>query len=238
MCGPMSQHLADWVAAHCITAAPGAAARPEQLAPATCTELFARLSALFTPPGSTQAMWQLAAAVASHLGAVVPGTGYALGAAAGADALPRSSSNLPAVRLGAAGSCKEFQSKPLTGSLSLDSRAGSIGGAIGSGNCGCTGPGCLCHLAKVRSGLVSAANQLELSVRGRGVGRVCMGAARREEVLQEAAMLHLQAGDAERCCELLAEVSSSSGSSVSLVGVQPPQARFEALPQCEQASAW
>jgi hypothetical protein len=54
---------------------------------------------------------------------------------------------------------------------------------------------------------MSAANQLELSVRGRGVGRVCMGAARREEVLQEAAVLHLQAGDAERSCELLVEVS-------------------------------
>lgn len=64
----------------------------------------------------------------------------------------------------------------------------------------------MCHLLKVRSSLVSAANQLELSVRGRGVGRACIGAAHREEVLQEAAMMHLQAGDAEHCCELLVEV--------------------------------
>lgn len=56
---------------------------------------------------------------------------------------------------------------------------------------------------------MSAANQLELSVRGRGVGRACMGAARRDEVLQEAAALHLRAGDAERCCELLVEVRAA-----------------------------
>jgi hypothetical protein len=135
------------------------------------------------------------------------GAGCALGAASGADTLARSSSNMLAVRLSAAGSLKESQNKPLAGSISLDSRTGSICGTMGNVNCGCTGPGCLCHLAKIRSGLMSAANQLELSVRGRGVGRVCMGAARREEVLQEAAVLHLQAGDAERSCELLVEVS-------------------------------
>jgi hypothetical protein len=234
MCGPTSQHLADWIAAHCTTAAAGASAKPEHLLPATCTELFARLSAMFTPPGSTQALWQLAASVASHLGADTLGAGCALGAAAGANTLAQSSSNMPAVRLSAAGSLKELQDKPLAGSLSVDSRTCSINGAMGSGNCGCTGPGCLCHLAKVRSGLVSAANQLELSVRGRGVGRVCMGAARRDEVLREAAVLHLQAGDAERSCELLAEVrpappvhaprcwcfrlADSSSSNVSLVG--------------------
>lgn len=186
----------------------------DSMTPAACIELFARLSALFTPPRSTQTLWQLAAAVAGHLGdaGALLGAGVAPAAATAAgEVLPRSSSQaIPAGRLGTASSL----CKPLAGSLSLDSRAGSIsisgGGCVSTSSSSCTGAGCACHLVKVRAGLVSAANQLELSVRGRNVGKACIGAARREEVLQEAAMMHLQAGDAEHCCELLVEVRGAS----------------------------
>ncbi|WIA17927.1 hypothetical protein OEZ85_009420 [Tetradesmus obliquus] len=50
-----------------------------------------------------------------------------------------------------------------------------------------------------------SANQLELSVRASSRGKPAMGAAKQEEVLQEAALLQLQAGHAEQCCELLVE---------------------------------
>jgi hypothetical protein len=61
------------------------------------------------------------------------------------------------------------------------------------------------HVAAARAALVSAANQLELSVRGSGRGKSSMGAAKQDEVLQEAALLHLQAGQVKQCCELLVE---------------------------------
>lgn len=63
------------------------------------------------------------------------------------------------------------------------------------------------HMAAARQALISAANQLELSARGRGGGKgVAAGAAKREDVLHEAAMLHLQAGNMERCCDVLVEL--------------------------------
>lgn len=225
LCGLASQQLADWVAAHIPSVAgapPGALLTltnsvATMMAPAACVELFARLSALFTPPGSTHALWQLAAAVAGHLGdpECCSPTG---------ESLTRSASALPMRRLSSAvsvpGAAPASGLSPESKSCSVSvcgtapgssggNWGGSSGGAWGgsSGSSSCTGPGCLCHLVRVKAGLVSTANQAELSVRGRGVGRAVMGASRREEVLQEAALMHLQAGDAERCCELLAEVS-------------------------------
>lgn len=212
LCGPASQQLA----AHTpnVTSAPtGAQLTPTNavamMAPAACVELFARLSALFTPPGSTHTLWQLVAAVAGHLGepeCCTP-TGDSLTQSASALPMRRFSTTLSVPGAAAAnGLCPESRSCSVSVS---GTAAGSSGGGWGgsSGSSSCTGPGCLCHLVRVKTGLVSAANQAELSVRGRGVGRAVMGASRREEVLQEAALMHLQAGDAERCCELLAEVS-------------------------------
>jgi hypothetical protein len=218
LCGPASQQLAEWVAAHTpsVTSAPPggqltSANLAAMMSPAACVELFARLSGLFTPPGSTHTLWQLAAAVAAHLGE--PECCSPTG-----DSLTRSASALPMRRLSSALSVPG--AAPASG-MSPDSRSCSVGGAAAGssgggwgGSSSCTGPGCLCHLVRVKAGLVSAANQAELSVRGRGVGRSVMGASRREEVLQDAALLHLQAGDAERCCELLAEVSPSHANGV------------------------
>lgn len=207
LCGPASHQLAEWVSAHCPTTASGGPSGvtgciPSQLGPAACLELFARMSAAFMHQASTQNLWQLAAAVSLHLGAD-PKIGAAA-ASSGNDLLPaRPACGMPAAQLNSAASLKELQGR--TGSLSIHSRACSIGGS----GC-CTEPGCLCHLSKVRSVLVSTANRLELSVRGRGVARVCVGAAGRDKVLQEAALMHMQAGDAERCCELLVEVGGQA----------------------------
>lgn len=204
MCGPASQQLSDWMQSHIPRDAAGALLRPAAMPAAACIELFSRLSALFMTPGSTQQLWQLTAAVAAHLStdacASPSQARLAASTAAGAaDALLTRSASGPAARLSTATSLGKLAAS----GLSSECRTSSIGGGSG----GCSGTGCLCHLAKVRAGLVSAANQLELSVRGRGVGRACMGAAKREELLQQAALMHLEAGDAERCCELLVEVS-------------------------------
>lgn len=216
LCGASSHQLAEWVASHCPTTASGAPSGgagciPSQMGPAACIELFARLSAEFMHQASTQNLWQLAAAVSLHLGAD-PKSGAAA-ASSGSDLLPaRPACGMPAAQLNSAASLKELQGR--TGSLSINSQAGSIDGLLGSSGSGgsgcCAGPGCLCHLSKVRSVLVSTANRLELSVRGRGVVRACVGAAGRDKVLQEAALMHLQAGDAERCCELLVEVGGQA----------------------------
>lgn len=200
LCGPASQQLSDWVHQ---THRQQDASHSSSLYPAACVELFSRVSALFMPPGSTQALWQLAAAVAAHLPGTASSSSVPVGpTAAGDEQLARSASGMQLAGL----SNTHSLSKSMAGGCGLDGRSSSIGCGTSNGSSCCTGPGCMCHLVKVRSSLVSAANQLELSVRGRGVGRACIGAAHREEVLQEAAMMHLQAVDAEHCCELLVEV--------------------------------
>lgn len=68
------------------------------------------------------------------------------------------------------------------------------------------------HMAATRQALSSAANQLELGARGRaGAKAASGGAAQREEVLHDAALLQLQAGNLERCCDLLVEINDWDG---------------------------
>lgn len=60
------------------------------------------------------------------------------------------------------------------------------------------------HVSCVRASLLSQANQLELTAGGKGYRG--LGAAKKEDALHEAALLHLQAGNIEQCCELLVKV--------------------------------
>lgn len=223
LCGTLSQQLADWciqqgppaddnggspdLLQHLITGGPG------------CIELFRKLSAFFTPSGHADELWQQAAVVAVHLADPAQQQ-----AAAGRLVAPASSCSTPdslQVQL-LTRSCSGSGAGGSTGATAM-TRAGSVRGGGGGASCSsgastggssCSGPGCMCHLHRVKAALVSAANQLELGTRARGCARGCAGARalsgagsdRRAEVLQSAAALHLQAGDVERYCELMVEV--------------------------------
>jgi hypothetical protein len=74
------------------------------------------------------------------------------------------------------------------------------------------------HVMASRAAMLSAANQLELGVRGKaGLGKAPIAAAKRDEVLLQAAQLQLQAGNMEHACELMVEVG------VQLTACIPPK---------------
>ncbi len=74
------------------------------------------------------------------------------------------------------------------------------------------GEGSMQHVAAVRMALLGRANQLELVAGGKGRvgGMGSVGAAKKEDVLRDAALLHLQAGNLEQCCELQIQVRGRS----------------------------
>lgn len=75
------------------------------------------------------------------------------------------------------------------------------------------------HMLAARQALASAANQLELSAKGRqGAKGAVMGTVKKEDALHEAAIWHLQAGNVEKCCDLLVELKEWD-TALALVGV-------------------
>lgn len=198
LCGPVSEQVAEWVTRHMISNGSAGNAAFAALSAAARVEVLQKLSEFFSLPGPASTMWQLAAAAAAQL------AGMEAGAAAGHGAADVAAPASPTASM--------FGSLQHTFSSSLLLRCSSSSGANSSSSsstairplpakesCGFQ------HVAAARPALISAANQLELSVRASSRGKPAMGAAKQEEVLQEAALLQLQAGHAEQCCELLVE---------------------------------
>ncbi|KAF6263074.1 hypothetical protein COO60DRAFT_1672788 [Scenedesmus sp. NREL 46B-D3] len=187
MCGQTSEQVAEWAAKH--LKANGSSSLAGLSVPAR-VEMLRRLSELFSAPGPASTMWQLAAAAATHLARAEAGSDAGSGldddAAAAAALMQRAFSSSNSLLRSGSGAGVSSSSSLIRPLPAKDS-------------CGFQ------HVAAARLALVSAANQLELSVRGSGPGKSAMGAAKQDEALQEAALLHLQAGQAERCCELLVE---------------------------------
>eukprot|EP00775_Hariotina_reticulata_P007969 gene7969-8167_t len=162
-------------------------------------KLFQRLSAYFMAPGPAHAMWHLAAAAAANLGAMGPGERVAVGSCSstvGQPLLPQSAAD---------GSSAAANSKSAG-----TAQTPSVGGR-GSGHGIAPLPASVSfgyqHVLASRAAILSAANQLELGVRGKaGLGKAPIAAAKRDEVLLQASQLQLQAGNVEHCCELMVEV--------------------------------
>jgi hypothetical protein len=187
LCGPASEQLAEWVAKHLKAHSSTSLA---VFNAAAKVELLQKLSEFFSPPGPASTMWQLAAAAAAHLAAVEAAGGTAVDAAAS----PTASGSLQH----ALSSCSLLRStSSVAGSMSGSSTV--IRPLSAKDSCGFQ------HVAAARAALVSTANQLELSVRASARGKPAMAAAKQGEVLQEAALLQLQAGQVEQCCELFVE---------------------------------
>lgn len=183
--------------------------------PEALTTTLAAFCLPFAPPpppphGPTAGLhdfWKLAAAV--------------LAAAAGASGDQAAASSLPALCSDAASGGSVALGSMASPPVALPLQAGAAGGA---------GMLPLVHWSGVKTALRHTANRLELAGAGDGGGAgtgASTGAVRaagpaglrREDALREAAAVHMQAGDAERACELLVQVGAG--------GYEGPGCRLE-----------
>lgn len=195
LCGTFSQQLAEWYSRHIKSMSSSSSSGGSSNSSGSCSlsslsvaarvEAFQKLSAYFSAPGAAQTLWQLAAAVAAHM--------------CSSNAMQGGGSVGPGDAAGSPTSVAALQRAGSMGLMRSGSSAGSVRPLPAKESCGFQ------HFTAAKAALVSAANQLELGVRARGIGKAAMGAAKKEEVLQEAALLHLQAGHVKHCCDLLVD---------------------------------
>ena len=175
-----------------------------------CAQLLADFFAI---PGPSHVLWHLAGVVSSCLQAV--GVNQEGSAAAGGSAAGRTSSG----GLGGGGIASltsSLQPLHITGRSSSFTPAGAAGVANTSSSSSSSAVASykaailhgeakgLVHASAARSTMLSRANQVELTA---GTGRG-LGSSKRDALLEEAAVLHLTAGNVEQCCELYVQVSS------------------------------
>jgi hypothetical protein len=176
------------------------------------------LADFFAIPGHSHVLWQLAGVVSTHLQAA---GGHQEGAGGGG-ALGRSISGV-AGGIGHAGLTSSFQQLHISGRNSSSSSssfspaaAPGAGLAITSSTSSSSALASyksaimhgeakgLVHASMARSTMLSRANQVELTA---GTGRG-LGGSKRDAMLEEAAVLHLTAGNVEQCCELYVQVGA------------------------------